>query len=156
MKGCAPVGRTLVQEVLELAGVEFELVTRAPTAKTLALLDGDLVRLVVIPAGGRLDFERARRALRAGPRLRPATAEEIAEDFPAFPPGELPPLGHEAVPDVLDLGLFYLDELVVSGGVRLDVRDLLRLCEPRVADVCLTLRTSERSPWRTGRTRPSA
>jgi prolyl-tRNA editing enzyme YbaK/EbsC (Cys-tRNA(Pro) deacylase) len=150
------MGRTVVQEVLELAGVEFDVVRRAPTAQTLALVDNGLVRLVVIPAGNRLDFQRARRALHAGPRLRAATAEEVIEDFPAFAPGELPPLGHEAVPEVVDLGIFYLDELVVSGGVRLDVRDLLRLCEPRVADVSLNPRTGERSPWRSVRRRRRA
>jgi prolyl-tRNA editing enzyme YbaK/EbsC (Cys-tRNA(Pro) deacylase) len=150
------MARTVVQEVLELAGVEFDLVEREATARTLALVDGDLVRLVVIPAGGRLDLRRAARALRAGNALRLATAEEVAEDFPAFAPGELPPLGHEAVPELLDIGLFYLDELVLAGGVRLDVRDLLRLCEPRVADVCLSRRTAGRSPRSSGRTPPSA
>jgi hypothetical protein len=148
------MGRAVVQEVLELAGVEFELVEHEPTARALALIDGDLVRLVAIPSDGRLDFERARRALRAGPQLRLATAAEVAEDFPAFDPGELPPLGHEAAPEVVDLGLFYLDELVLTGGVRLDVRDLLRLCEPRVADVCLSRRTGGRSPWSSVRRRP--
>lgn len=150
------MGPTVVQEVLELAGVEFDVVDGEPTARTVALVDGDVVRLVVIPASGRLDLQRAARALRTGAALRLATDAEVAEDFPAFAPGELPPLGHEAVPELVDLGLFYLDELVLAGGVRLDVRDLLRLCEPRVADVCLNRRTGGRSPRSSGRTPPSA
>jgi prolyl-tRNA editing enzyme YbaK/EbsC (Cys-tRNA(Pro) deacylase) len=150
------MGNAVVQEVLELAGVPYQLVGREPTATTVALIDGGLVRLVVIPAGDRLDLERARRALRAGRDLRAATAAEIADDFPDFEPDALPPLGHEAVPDVVDLGLLYLDELVLAGGVRLDPRDLLRLCEPRVADVCANPRRGGRSPWRSVRTPPRA
>jgi prolyl-tRNA editing enzyme YbaK/EbsC (Cys-tRNA(Pro) deacylase) len=131
------MGSAVVQEVLELAGIPFQLVRREPTARTVVLIDGGAVRLVVIPAKDRLDLERTRRALRAGPALRAATAAEVAEDFPGFDPRTLPPLGHAAVPEVICLGLLYLDEVVLDGGVRLDPRDLLRLCEPRVADICL-------------------
>jgi prolyl-tRNA editing enzyme YbaK/EbsC (Cys-tRNA(Pro) deacylase) len=146
----------VVQEVLELAGVAYELVDREATTRTVVLIDGGVVRLVVIPAGDRLDLERARRALRAGPGLRPATATEVADDFPDFEPGALPPLGHEAVPEVVDLGLLYLDEVVLAGGVRLDARDLLRLSEPRVADLCVTPRTGGRWPTSSARRPPSA
>ncbi len=150
------MGSAVVQEVLELAGIPFELVDRGPTARTAVLIDSGVVRLVVIPTDGRLDLERTRRALRAGPGLRPATLAEIAEDFPGFDPHALPPLGHEAVPEAVCLSLLYLDDVVVDGGVRLDPRDLLRLCEPRVADLCLSRRTGDRSSWRSGRRPPSA
>jgi prolyl-tRNA editing enzyme YbaK/EbsC (Cys-tRNA(Pro) deacylase) len=150
------MGSAVVQEVLELAGIPFELVGREPTARTVVLIDGATVRLVVIPAHDRLDLERARRALRAGPALRAATAAEVAEDFPGFDPRALPPLGHEAVPEVVCLGLLYLDEVVLDGGVRLDPRDLLRLCEPRVAELCITRRTAGRSPSNSARRPPSA
>jgi prolyl-tRNA editing enzyme YbaK/EbsC (Cys-tRNA(Pro) deacylase) len=140
----------VVQEVLELAGVPFELVDSEATARAVVLVDGDLIRLVVIDSGDRLDLTRARHALRAGPRLRAATYAEVAEDFPEFDPETLPPLGHEAVPEVVDLGLLYDDALVLDGGVRMDPRDLLRLCEPRVADI--SLHRGDRSPWRSGRT----
>jgi prolyl-tRNA editing enzyme YbaK/EbsC (Cys-tRNA(Pro) deacylase) len=140
----------VVQEVLELAGVPFELVDSEATARAVVLVDGDLIRLVVIDSGDRLDLTRARHALRAGPGLRAASLAEIAEDFPEFDPETLPPLGHEAVPEVVDLGLLYDDALVLDGGVRMDPRDLLRLCEPRVADI--SLHRGDRSPWRSGRT----
>ena len=149
-------GSAVVQEVLELAGVPYELVDREATVRTVVLLEGNLLRLVVIPAGDRLDLERARRALRAGGTLRTATAAEVAEDFPGFDPATLPPLGHEAVPDVVSLALLYLDDVVLAGGIRIDVRDLLRLCEPRVADLCLSGRTAGRSPWSSGRRPPIA
>jgi len=151
------MGSAVIQEVLQLAGVPYELVDRAPTARTVVLIDGSTLRLVVIASDDRLDLERTRRALRAGAALRPATLEEIAEDFPGFDPRALPPLGHEAVPEAVCINLLYLDEVIVDGGVVLDVRDLLRLCEPRVADLCLSpRRTGDRSPWRSGRRPPSA
>jgi prolyl-tRNA editing enzyme YbaK/EbsC (Cys-tRNA(Pro) deacylase) len=148
------MGSAVVQEVLELAGVPFELVEREATARAVVLLDDDLVRLVVIGSDDRVDLTRARQALRAGPALRAASYGEVAEDFPDFDPRSLPPLGHEAVPEVVDLGLLYLDAVVLDGGVRIDPRDLLRLCEPRVADI--SLRRGDRSPWRSGRRPPSA
>jgi prolyl-tRNA editing enzyme YbaK/EbsC (Cys-tRNA(Pro) deacylase) len=151
------MGGAVIQEVLELAGIPYELVDREPTARTVVLIDGSTLRLIVIPSDDRLDLERTRRALRASPALRPATLEEIAEDFPGFDPRSLPPLGHEAVPEAVCINLLYLDEVIVDGGVRIDARDLLRLCEPRVADLCLSpRRTGDRSPWRSGRTPPSA
>jgi prolyl-tRNA editing enzyme YbaK/EbsC (Cys-tRNA(Pro) deacylase) len=148
------MGSAVVQEVLELAGVAYQLVEREATARAVVLLDDDLVRLVVIHADDGLDLARARQALRAGPGLRAASLAEIAEDFPEFEPRSLPPLGHEAVPEVIDLGLLYDDAVVLDGGVRIDPRDLLRLCEPRVADI--SLRRGDRSPWRSGRRPPSA
>ena len=150
------MGSAVVEEVLQLAGIPYELVGREPTARTVVLVDGDLVRLVVIPVGDRLDIGRARRALHAGPRLRAATPAEVEQDFPGFDPQALPPLGHEAVPEVVCLSLLYLDEVVLDGGVLIDPRDLLRLCEPRVADLCFSRRTGGRSPWSSGRTPPSA
>jgi prolyl-tRNA editing enzyme YbaK/EbsC (Cys-tRNA(Pro) deacylase) len=149
-------GVSVAQEVLDVAGVEYALVDAAATVRTLVLNDGDALRLVVIPAGEQLDLERARRALRAGRGLRLATDAEVAEDFPGFAPAELPPFGHEAVPELIDLGLLYLDAVVLTGGVRIDPRDLVRLCEPRVADVCVSPRTGGRSLPRSARRRPSA
>ncbi len=148
------MGSAVVQEVLELAGVPYELVERDATARTVVLIDDDLIHLVVIGVEDRLDLQLARRALHAGTGLRAATYAEIAEDFPGFDPRTLPPLGHEAVPEIVDLGLLYLGELVLDGGVRIDTRDLLRLCEPRVADV--SRRRDDRSTWRTARRSPSA
>jgi prolyl-tRNA editing enzyme YbaK/EbsC (Cys-tRNA(Pro) deacylase) len=149
-------GVSVAREVLDVAGVEYVLVDARATVRTLVLNDGDVLRLVVIPAGEQLDLERARRALRADRGLRLATDAEVAEDFPAFAPDALPPLGHEAVPELIDLGLLYLDALVLDGGVRIDPRDLLRLCEPRVADVCVSPRTGGRSLPSSGRRPPSA
>ena len=86
-----------------------------------------------------------------------ATTTEVAEDFPGFDPRALPPLGHEAVPEAVCLSLLYLDDVIVDGGVKIDPRDLLRLFEPRVADLCISpRRTDDRSAWRSARRPPSA
>jgi prolyl-tRNA editing enzyme YbaK/EbsC (Cys-tRNA(Pro) deacylase) len=45
------------------------------------------------------------------------------------------------LPEVIDIRLLYLDQVVCPGGdhrhaIRLDPRDLVRLSEPRVGDLC--------------------
>ena len=49
--------------------------------------------------------------------------------------------GLEPVPEVVDIRLVYREHVLCAGGdhrhgIRLDPRDLLRLAEPRVADIC--------------------
>jgi Ala-tRNA(Pro) deacylase len=148
-----------VRAALEAAGVAFEVIEHPPvysavdearaagddppdTAKTLVLHDGERRYVVVIFAGRRLDLDRLREVLHASRHLRLATEEELARDFPGFDVGALPPFGLEPVPEVIDIRLVYRDRLLCAGGdhlhgVRLDPRDLLRLVEPRVADVCV-------------------
>lgn len=151
-----PVARARAR--LEAAGVHYEILEHAPvftasdeadaagrepgeTAKTLVLIDQGRVRLAVIPASRRLDVDQARRALGAGPHLRLATEEEAAERFPGFEVGAVPPFAAEAIPEVIDTRLLYHDTVLCSAGdhrrsVLLDPRDLFRLAEPRVADIC--------------------
>jgi Ala-tRNA(Pro) deacylase len=151
-----PVAHALTR--LDAAGVRYEIVEHAlaytaadeagaagrepqETAKTLVLIDGDRVRLAVIPASRRLDVDRARRALDAGRHLRLATEEEAAERFPAFEVGAVPPFAGEAIPEVIDSRLLYHEKILCSAGdhrhgLLLDPRDLFRLTEPRVADIC--------------------
>jgi Ala-tRNA(Pro) deacylase len=146
-------------QLLDEAGVEHELVEHPaaftavdeaavagvePTrvAKTLVLHDRDGYRLAVIPAGKRLDLARARDALRATRHLRLATEEEIQVAFPGFEVGAVPPLGDSLpVPEVVDIRLLYRERVLCAAGdhrhgVLLDPRELLRVAEPRVADVC--------------------
>jgi prolyl-tRNA editing enzyme YbaK/EbsC (Cys-tRNA(Pro) deacylase) len=112
------------------------------TAKTLVLHDGERRHVAVVPAGRRLDLDRLREVLRASRHLRLATEDELAREFPDYDVGALPPFGLEPVPEVIDIRLVYRDRLLCAGGdhqhgVRLDPRDLLRLAEPRVADICM-------------------
>jgi Ala-tRNA(Pro) deacylase len=111
-------------------------------AKTLALRDRDGYRLAVIPASRRLDVHRVRELLGATSHLRLATEDELERDFEMFEVGALPPFGPMVpVPEIVDVHLLYHDRIVCAGGdhrhsLRIDPRDLLRLCEPRVADLC--------------------
>ena len=152
-------GVAAVARFLEEAEIAHEVLEHQPTystleeaeavhadprhsAKTLALHDRDGWRLAVLPANHRLDLERARRLLGGTRHLRLATEEEMAAAFPAFDVGALPPVGPMLpLPEVVDVRLLYRDHVVCPGGdrrhaVRLDPRDLVRLSEPRVGDIC--------------------
>jgi Ala-tRNA(Pro) deacylase len=111
------------------------------TAKTIALRDHQGYRLAVIPASERLDLRRAREVLGATHHLRLATEAELERDFPAFEVGAMPPFATRPLPEVVDLRLLRHDEIVCAGGehrcsVRMSPLELLRITEPRVADVC--------------------
>ena len=146
-------------QLLDEAGIEHELVEHPATftavdeavvagvepvrfAKTLVLHDRDGYRLAVIPASKRLDLGRARAALRATRHLRLATETEIEAAFPGFDVGAVPPLGDSLpVPEVVDIRLLYHERVLCPAGdhrhaVLLDPRELVRVAEPRVADVC--------------------
>jgi Ala-tRNA(Pro) deacylase len=150
---------TGVRARLDAAAIRYELVEHAPastaaeearaagnalheTVKSLVLIDRGNVHLAVIPASRRLDIDRARRALRAGRHLRLATEEEAHDLFPEFEVGAVPPFAAKAVPKVIDPRLLYRHRVLCSAGdhrhsVQLDARDLFRLTEPRVADICV-------------------
>jgi Ala-tRNA(Pro) deacylase len=153
-KGVAAVARFLDQ-----AGVEHEVLEHEPTysateeaqatgeeprhtAKTLLLHDHAGWRIAVLPATHRLDLDKARRLLGGTRHLRLATEQELAEEFPSFDVGTLPPVGAPLpLPEAVDVRLLYRDHVVFPAGdhrhgVRLDPRDLIRLAEPRVGDLC--------------------
>ena len=111
-------------------------------AKTMVLRDGEQYRLAVIPASHRLDLRKARQALDASARLRLASEPEMEADFESFEIGALPPLGPMLpAPEALDMRLMDHERILCSGGdhrhsVLVDPRDLARLGEAKVADVC--------------------
>jgi Ala-tRNA(Pro) deacylase len=152
-------GAAVVAHFLEQAGVAHELLEHDPTytsldeagavhvdprqsAKTLALHDHGGWRIAVLPANHRLDLERARRLLGGTRHLRLANEDEMAVAFPAFDVGALPPVGPMLpMPEVIDVRLLYREHIVCAAGdhrhaVRLDPRDLIRLAEPKVGDIC--------------------
>jgi Ala-tRNA(Pro) deacylase len=151
-------GIEAVTRYLEARGVRYEVVehdaaysavaeARAAgadpeaTAKTVALHDRDGYRLAVVPASERLDVRRAREVLGASRHLRLATEEELRQDFPAFDLGALPPFGTAPLPEVVDLRLVPHERILCAGGehrrsVLIETLDLLRITEPRVADIC--------------------
>ena len=147
-----------VREFLEHRGVAHEVVEHHETlsaraeaqaagvdpheaAKTLALRDHDAYRLAVVPASRRLDLNRARHALGASRHLRLATEPEMARDLSAYDVGALPPLGPQLpLVEVVDVRLLYHERILCAAGdhrhsLLIDPRDLLRVTEPRVADI---------------------
>jgi Ala-tRNA(Pro) deacylase len=111
-------------------------------AKTMVLRDGEGYRLAVIPASCRLDLHKAREALDASAHLRLASEPEMEADFASFEVGALPPLGPMLpAPEALDMRLMDHKRILCSGGdhrhsVLVDPRDLARVGEATVADVC--------------------
>jgi prolyl-tRNA editing enzyme YbaK/EbsC (Cys-tRNA(Pro) deacylase) len=162
-EGSAPTveahGIAAVTAFLDGHGVAYEVVEHRPTfsaaaearasgtepreaAKTLVLHDRGGYRLAVIPALRRLDLHRVRELLGGTSHLRLATEGELERDFPMFEVGAMPPLGPMVpVPEVIDVHLLYHERILCAGGdhrhsLRMDPRDVLRLCEPRVAALC--------------------
>jgi Ala-tRNA(Pro) deacylase len=153
-----PHGMNAVRRFLERRGVPYEIIEHDPTysaaaearaagadleatAKTVVLHDRGGYRLAVIPACERLDVRRARDVLGASHHLRLASEEELRQDFPAFEPGAVPPFGTARLPEVVDVGLLRHERIVCAGGehrrsVRIAALDLLRVTEPRVAEIC--------------------
>jgi Ala-tRNA(Pro) deacylase len=151
-------GIDAVTGFLERRGVPYDVVEHGPaysavaearaaaaeleaTAKTVALHDRDGYRLAVVPASERLDVRRAREVLGASRHLRLASEEELERDFPACEVGALPPFGTPRLPEVVDVRLLRHERIICTGGehrrsVRIATLDLLRVTEPRVADVC--------------------
>ena len=152
-------GIDAVTAFLEREGVAHEVLEHRPTfsaaaearasgsepreaAKTLALRDHDQYRMAVIPATHRLDLHRVRELLGCTSHLRLATEAELERDFPMFDVGAMPPLGPMMpMPEVIDVHLLYHERILCAGGdhrhsLRMDPRDLMRVCEPRVASIC--------------------
>lgn len=150
---------------LDERGVRYELVSHEPTftasddaaaagiepaamIKTVALCDRESYLLAAIPASRTLDLERARAALRATSHLRLASEDEIAAQFPQFEVGAIPPVG-SPVPEAVDVRLLYRDRVGCPAGdhehtILLDPRDIVRLAEPRVADICARTESGSR------------
>jgi Ala-tRNA(Pro) deacylase len=152
-------GVAAVTRFLENAGVAHEVLEHEPTyasldeaeavgadplhtVKTLALHDRGGWRIAVLPANHRLDLDRARRLLAGTAHLRLASEEEMTAAFPDFEVGALPPVAMASpLPEVIDVRLLYRDHVICAGGdhrhaIRLDPRDLVRIAEPRVGDIC--------------------
>jgi Ala-tRNA(Pro) deacylase len=152
-------GIDLVHRYLEDHQVPHDVVDHEPTAsaaqeakaagvapdhaaKTMVLRDGERYRLAVIPASHRLDLRKAREVLEATVHLRLASEPEMEADFTSFEVGALPPLGPMLpAPEALDMRLMDHERILCSGGdhrhsVLVDPRDLARLGDATVADVC--------------------
>jgi Ala-tRNA(Pro) deacylase len=97
----------------------------------------------VIPASERLDLKKVRGIVGGAKRTHLASEEELAEDYPEFELGAVPPFGGSRSDLVLvDARLAERETVVVEAGahdesIRLPTRDLLRVAgDARVADIC--------------------
>lgn len=103
--------------------------------------DGDYL-LAVIPASRRLDLRKLRATLVERPKLRLATENEIASDFPVFELGAVPPVG-PGLPsaEVVDEALLEHDRVLCNAGdhshsLLVDPKEIARVGGSRVADIC--------------------
>jgi Ala-tRNA(Pro) deacylase len=152
-------GIEAVSRYLDEQGLDYEVVEHEATysateearadgvpaddvAKTILLRDDKGYRLAVIPGSHRLDLSRVRELLGADKSLRLATEEEMAEDFPSFDVGALPPIG-PLLPatEVIDRKLLDHDRIAFAAGdhrhgILIDPNDLVQLTQATVADVC--------------------
>jgi ferredoxin/flavodoxin---NADP+ reductase len=151
-------GHAAVTRYLDEQGVSYQLVEHPPaltaaeqaraaqvdldrTAKAIPLRDERGWHVAVIPASHRLDLDKARSALGAGPSLQIATFDQIRSELPAPVAGVLPPLAPLLrAPEVLDRRLLDHDGIFISGGddrhvVLIDPNDLVEVVQPHVADI---------------------
>jgi len=103
--------------------------------------DGEYL-LAVIPASRRLDLKKVRATLEERPKLRLATEDEIASDFPAFELGAVPPIG-PGLPsaEVVDEALLQHDRVLCNAGdhthsLLVDPHEIVRVGGSRVSDIC--------------------
>jgi len=147
-----------VHDLLERAGVAHRMVPHPPTytaasdaqaaglpparvAKTVVTIDEGALHLAVVPASRRLDLHRLRTALHVGEHLRLATEDELAEAFPEFEVGAIPPLGRLiGAEQIVDALLAYEPEILIPAGdhahgALVSPEDLVRAASARVADI---------------------
>jgi len=152
-------GIAAIAEFLEDQGVEFQLVEHSPTmsayaearatrrfarqvAKTVVLHEDDRYVLAVVPASQRVDLEKLRDVLGASERLRLATEQELAADFPSLEVGATPPIGPLLpLAEIVDARLLMLDSILCSAGdhrhsLLIDPREVVRVADARVSDIC--------------------
>jgi Ala-tRNA(Pro) deacylase len=108
-------------------------------AKTVVVHDRARLVAAVLPASDRLDLGKVRRLLGGGRAVRLATEDEIADAFPAFEVGAVPPVaGFNLV--LLDQRLLTYTTILFGGGdhrhaVAVDPEDLVRAIRARVVDL---------------------
>jgi len=152
-----PMGAELCGQVLEQAGVAYELLPHAPTesavaeakavgvpnsrvAKTVVLSTASGRVRAVIPGSERLSLPKIRDALEGGREIRLATEKELKEWYPMFALGTIPPFGGPEDETVLvDRRVAGLDGTIIEAGetdmsVRLHPQDLVKLTGATVGD----------------------
>lgn len=146
--------------VLEDAGADYQLLhhghteraveeaealglTAAEVAKTLIARTPDGRLRVLVPASERIDMRKLREAVGGSKDdIQLATEAEMAQAYPEFALGAVPPLGGtRSDPVIVDRRLAEHEWLVFEAGthddsLRMRTEDLLRIAEAQTADLC--------------------
>ena len=148
-----------VAKLLESAGVEFESLAHKHTqtasaearalgiaqdavAKTVVLATPEGCVRAVLPASGRLDLRKVRTALGlAGKEVGLLGEKELAQHYPEFELGAVPPFGGRKDRVLVDRRVADHEDVVLEAGthdtsLRLRTSDLLALTAAQVLDIC--------------------
>ena len=141
---------------LALEQVEYEVIPHARTltardeafeiglievGKTVVLATERGFLRAVVPAAERLDLHKVR-VLTGSRTLRLASEEELAGAYPMFELGAVPPFGGPTGDrTIVDRRLAHHESMVLEAGtheesIRLRTRDLIRLTDARIEDIC--------------------
>jgi Ala-tRNA(Pro) deacylase len=149
-----------VEEFLQSQGVEFEKHAHPTTytaqglahaehvsgyevAKPVVVRGKEKFAMCVLPAPNHLDRTRVARALHED-SVRLATEAEMVDLFPDCELGAEPPIGSMfGMSTVMDAHLIDDDYVIMQAGthrdaVRVRREDWQRVCDPIVADICLS------------------
>lgn len=130
-----PHSETAAAEALALG------VKASEVAKTLVLKAPDGFVRAVLPASERLDLREVRRILGAKD-VHVASEEALAQEYPEFELGAVPPVGGSHRDRVLvDRRLLWTDSILLEAGthdqsVRIRTFDLLRIADAETVDLC--------------------
>ena len=114
---------------------------RETVAKTIILIGDHHYVRAVIPASARLDLRKVRPLIGCGRSTHFATEEELAEVYPMFELGAVPPFGGPAGDVVVvDHELALLDSVIVEPGtheqsIRIATPDLICACDAQIARI---------------------
>jgi Ala-tRNA(Pro) deacylase len=151
-------GRAQLEAYLRDHGVSFDVVEHArtqsaaaearaahlppgQTAKTVVLHTPGGYRFAVICASDRLDFHKAAEALDVSRHdLRLASEADMAEDFPAYEVGAIPPVGPDTPAELIDARLLDYGQVLCPAGdhehsLLVDPADILRVTGARPLDL---------------------
>ena len=147
-------------KVLDDAGAEYEVlphghteraieeaealgIEAAQVAKTLIARTSDGRLRALVPASERIDMQKLREAVGGSKDdVQLATEAEMAQDYPEFALGAVPPVGGTRNdPVIVDRRLAEHEWLVFEAGthddsVRIRTEDLLRIAQAQTADLC--------------------
>ena len=127
----------------ESAAAEARAVHLPPeqTAKTVVLHTPGGYRFAVICASDRLDLQKAAYALEVSRHeLRFASEADMAEDFPAYEVGAIPPVGPDTPAALIDAHLLDYGHVLCPAGdhehsLLLDPADIVRVTGARPLDL---------------------